>query len=187
MKRTILTLAALLLASPTFVRAAEPLPLMLRLPQTGEDPTKIDFTKLPTLKGTHALVTQGDYEWHFRLHNYLAFSDGRFWCMWSHGPRVEDRPKQHVRYATSADGFTWSEPKEIVGPSPREGFRYTARGLWVREGRLIALVNHDEALNDHLPARHSRQDQERSDVFLGFRFSGGFARRHLRRRVLPNR
>jgi len=35
MKRTILTLAALLLASPTFVHAAEPLPPMLRLPPNG--------------------------------------------------------------------------------------------------------------------------------------------------------
>jgi len=68
--------------------------------------------------------------------------------MWSHGPAIEDRPTQHVRYSTSLDGLKWSEPKEIVGPSPREGFRYTARGLWVREGQLIALGSHDEALND---------------------------------------
>jgi hypothetical protein len=141
-------LASDALVLPASVHAAELLPPMLNLPQTGEDPTKIDFAKLPVLKGTHALVTQGDKEWHFRLHNSLAFFDGRFWCMWSHGTRVEDLPGQHVRFAISADGLKWSEPKVIVGPSPREGFRYTARGLWVRQEQLIALVNHDEALDD---------------------------------------
>jgi hypothetical protein len=148
MKRPAFILAALLLALTTLVHAAKPLPPMLNLPQAGQDPTKIDFAKLPMLAGTRALVTQGDMEWRFRLHNYLAFFDGRFWCMWSHGPRVEDLPTQHVRYATSVDGLRWSEPKVIVGPSPREGFRYTARGLWAREGQLIALVSHDEALDD---------------------------------------
>jgi hypothetical protein len=67
MKRTAFILAALLLALPTFVHAAEPLPPMLNLPQAGQDPAKIDFARLPMLKGTRALVTQGDKEWHFRL------------------------------------------------------------------------------------------------------------------------
>ncbi|MCC6144543.1 MAG: exo-alpha-sialidase [Candidatus Hydrogenedentes bacterium] len=122
--------------------------LMLDLSSTGADPTVIDFHALPALPGEHAVVTTGDPEWEFRLHNYLAFFDGKYWCMWSHGPRIEDNPTQHIRYATSVDGLHWSEPRILVGPSPQEGFRYIARGLWVRDGKLLALVSHDEAFKD---------------------------------------
>ncbi len=121
---------------------------MLDLVTTGQDPERIDFASLPVLAGEHGVVSRGDAEWNFRLHNYLAFFDDKVWCIWSHGPVVEDNPTQHVRYATSADGLSWSEAKQIMGPSPRGGFRYIARGLWVRDGELIALASHDEAFDD---------------------------------------
>jgi len=124
------------------------LPPMLRLPGSGEDATKIEYENLPVLDGEHALVTNGDRKWQFRLHNYLAYFDGRFWCIWSHGPVIEDNPTQHVRYATSVDGVTWSEPLAVMTPSSRDGFRYIARGLWKRDGKLIAIASHDEALNE---------------------------------------
>ena len=59
------------------------LPPMLDRAGTGTDPTKIDYNLLPELSGT---------------------------C---HGPRIEDHPTQHVRYATSPDGVKWSEPQEV--------------------------------------------------------------------------
>lgn len=130
------------------LNAAAPLPPMLRLPATGEDPAKIDFAALPVLPGEHAVVTRGAAPWLFRLHNYLAFHEGKYWCMWSHGPVVEDNPTQHVRYATSLDGITWSEPQKIMESSSHRGFRYIARGFWLRDGRLLALASHDEAFND---------------------------------------
>ena len=123
--------------------------LMLDLDETGTSVEEIDFSTLDTLAGTHSIVSLGDNDWHFRLHSYLVHYDGRYWCMWSHGPVVEDKPTQHVRYATSRDGIKWSKPKILVGPSSREGFRYIARGFWVRgDGRLRALASHDEALKD---------------------------------------
>lgn len=125
-----------------------PLAPMLELASIGSDPTKIDFDLLPTLDGTHAIVTRGTREWQFRLHNYLVHHDGKYWCMWSHGPVIEDNPRQHVRFATSADGLTWSAPQAIMPPSPRDGFRYIARGFWVHDGRLLALATHDEAFDD---------------------------------------
>jgi len=82
--------------------------LMLDLPGSGADPTKIDFATLPVLRGRHAVVSVGDCQWQFRLHNYLARYDGRFWCFWSHGPVIEDKATQHLRYATSSDGLEWS-------------------------------------------------------------------------------
>jgi hypothetical protein len=137
---------------------------MLDLPATGEDPTRIDYKQLPVLRGDHALITQGPADqrgseavifdladvndpskWNFRLHSYLAHFDGRYWAMWSHGRQVEDHPTQHIRYSTSEDGKKWSEPRIIAGPPTRDGFRYISRGLWVRDGKLLALASHDEA------------------------------------------
>lgn len=116
--------------------ALEPL---LNLPGTGDDPAKIDFAKLPLLKGTHAVVCPYEEAWKFQLHNYLLHHEGKFWCMWSAGPVVEDVPTQHVRYATSDDGLTWSTPKNLTG-MPLEGRAYIARGFWLRDGELLALA-----------------------------------------------
>lgn len=160
--------AAVLALALILPAAAADLAPMLDLSGTGRDPEKIDFSALPVLPGHHALVTAGagndrgqqasifdradvddPAKWHFRLHSYLAYHDGRYWAMWSHGRKVEDHPTQHVRYATSPDGLTWSEPSLVVGPSERDGFRWIARGFWARDGRLLALASHDEAYRDN--------------------------------------
>jgi hypothetical protein len=112
---------------------------MLELPGTVGDETNIDYNALPVLKGTHAVVCAPDPEWKFQLHNYLLHHEGKFWCMWSHGPVVEDVPTQHVRYATSKDGLTWETPKTLSGP-PAEGRAYIARGFWLRDGELLGLA-----------------------------------------------
>ena len=108
--------------------------VLLDLPGTGTDPDRIAYDKLPAVPVTHAVVSAGDEDWKFRLHSYLARHGGKFWCMWSHGPVVEDVPTQHVRYATSDDGLKWSEPKVLI-PPPKEPYAYIARGFWVRDGR----------------------------------------------------
>ncbi len=112
---------------------------LLMLPGTDGDPGRIDHTSLPVLQGTAAIVCPFDEQWKLQLHNYLLHHDGKFWCMWSHGPVVEDVPTQHVSYATSEDGLKWSAPKSITGP-PAAGRAYIARSFWVRDGELLALV-----------------------------------------------
>jgi hypothetical protein len=137
--------ASLLALSPVFpgtAGTAEPTEhVLLKLPGTDGDPQKIDYDKLPIIPTTHAVISAGDPDWKFRLHNYLIHHDGKFWCMWSHGPVVEDVPTQHVRYATSLDGLKWSEPKTLI-PPPKEPYAYIARGFWVRDGKLLALAAH---------------------------------------------
>lgn len=130
---------------PVVADASSALPPMLDLPGTGGDPTKIDFATLPILRGEWAIVSHGNSPWPFRNHNYVAWFEGRYWAMWSHGLRQEDYPEQHVQYATSVDGLTWTESKPIAGPSPDRDFRYIARGFWVHEGKLLALASHDES------------------------------------------
>jgi len=114
--------------------------LMLDLARTGTNPEMIDFSTLPRLPGKHAVITTGTPEWRFRLHEYLAWYKGRYWCIWSHGPVIEDKATQHIRYATSRDGMGWTEHGPVVGP-PKPGFGYIARGLWVRDGELLALAS----------------------------------------------
>lgn len=127
-------------ARPDPVKAPDS-PTLLDLPGSGIDPERIDYAKLPVLPTTHAVVSAPDENWKFRLHNYLLHHDGKFWCMWSHGPIVEDYPTQHVRYAVSDDGLKWSEPRVLI-PQPKEPYAYIARGFWVRDGELLALAAH---------------------------------------------
>jgi len=172
-------LAVLLLAAPEVTRAAEvsaphPMtnpdsPRMLAGAWVPADSQGIDFDKLPRVASQHAVVSnvrapgsslmELDHQHGgVNQHNYLAYHQGKFWAMWSDGPGIEDRAGQRVKFATSADGLTWSTPKYLSatprgsGPdSPyynqrsRQGFRYIARGFWQRDGELLALAALDEA------------------------------------------
>jgi len=132
---------------------AEPLPI-LNLPESGTDPEAIDFDNLPKLHGEHAMihpammspgVKPGDKlemnRLRLQLHNYLIFHEGKFWCIWSDGPKIEDWPTQEIKYATSEDGLNWTEAKSVTG-TPKEPYAYIARGLWLRDGELLALAAH---------------------------------------------
>lgn len=136
-------LVAALLAGVPLVLADAPrdAPPLLRLGEDATDPATIDYARLPEVPGTHAVVSPMDPVWKFQLHSYLVHHEGQYWCMWSQGPPVEDEPSQHIRYATSADGLMWSKAQVLVGP-PKEGYAYIARGFWVRDGELLALVAH---------------------------------------------
>jgi len=133
-------------------------PVMLAGDWVPADPHAIDFEKLPRVPVQHIVVSDVSAAKGVNQHNYLAHHDGRFWAMWSDGPRVEDMGGQIVKYSTSSDGVKWDAPKPLtgaprgIGPgSPhyntrnKEGFRYISRGLWVRNGELLALVSLDEA------------------------------------------
>jgi hypothetical protein len=119
----------------------DPVEMALNLPDTGFDSSHIEFDKLPRLTGQHAIVSARDAHLPFQLHSYLLFHGGQYWCMWSQGPPIEDEATQEVRYATSPDGLHWSESASLTGP-PESGYGYIARGFWVRDGKLHALVAH---------------------------------------------
>lgn len=136
------------------VTTAEDVVSVLKLPGSGTDPGAIDYDSLPLLKGEHAVVNRVSLGPHagppntidmhhlrLNLHNYLARFGGRFWCIWSDGPKVEDWPTQEVRYSTSKDGLNWSPARSVTG-KPDEPFAFIARGLWVRDGELLALAAH---------------------------------------------
>ncbi len=132
--------------------------IMLKGAWVPDDPHTIDFEKLPRVPVQHVIVSDARPRNGVNQHNYLIHHDGRFWAIWSDGPRVEDMVGQVVKYSTSLDGLKWVESKFITGYPPnsgpdsphyntrkKEGLRYISRGLWVREGQLLALVSLDEA------------------------------------------
>jgi hypothetical protein len=121
------------------------------------DPATLDFDRLPRLaQSDHSIVNDvRDQDGHrVNQHNYLVHFDGLYWIMWSDGPGEartppgqhrnrtpgHDRARQKVSYATSKDGLTWSKSGDITNTPPApEG--WIARGFWVREGKLLALVS----------------------------------------------
>ena len=127
---------------------------ILNLPGSGTNPDTIDYAALPTLQGEHAIINSvapgphatasekiDMHHLRLNLHNYLIHYGGRFWCIWSDGPKIEDWPTQEIRYATSDDGLTWTAAGSLTG-TPDEPHAFIARGLWVRDGQLLALAAH---------------------------------------------
>jgi len=127
--------------SPRIVGPVVPVEVALDIPGSGTDAAAIQYEALPKLSGVHSVVSPPDAILKFQLHSYLLFHDGLYWCMWSQGPPSEDEPTQQVRYATSVDGVKWSDPQPLTG-APKPDFGYIARGFWVRDGKLLALVAH---------------------------------------------
>lgn len=130
-------------------RAVKPI---LKLSGVATDPDQIPYAKLPVLEGQHAVVNAVAPGPHYRasdpidmhhlrlnLHNYLLHDGRQFWCIWSDGPRIEDWPTQEVRFSTSSDGLNWSPAASVTG-QPDEPFAFIARGLWLRQGQLLALA-----------------------------------------------
>ncbi|MBC8351054.1 MAG: exo-alpha-sialidase [Planctomycetes bacterium] len=139
-----------LLADENREHSVEVLRLSSSLTESGD----IDYAELPRVGGSHAVISAAAldsaaagkpridlHNIRFQLHNYLAHHAGRLWCIWSDGPRVEDEPTQQVSYSTSLDGIRWSEPQTVTG-KPEAPYAFIARGLWVRDGELLALAAH---------------------------------------------
>lgn len=157
-------LAALLSAplaavpAPDAPQSVSASPVMLAGAWLPADPHQLDFFALPRVMSEHAVISDVRAVKGVNQHNYLVHFDGRFWAMWSDGPGIEDRVGQRVKFATSPDGLTWSEPRYLSPIPPKSGpdspyygtrtnkaMRWISRGFWVRDGELLALAALDEA------------------------------------------
>jgi len=170
MKHTLTLSIALLLAPHSFLYADDAPSkqkqenlLMLAGDWLPDDPHQIDYDKLPRAEAEHVIISDVRDHAGTRVHQhaYLAHHDGRFWAMWSDGPggpRAGVTPEQHRNtvpahdmpgtrnsFATSKDGLNWSKPADLTGPPRKKGFGWIARGLWKRDGELLALSSHFNA------------------------------------------
>lgn len=120
-------------------------PMMLRDRSLPDNPINIEWGKLPRVESQMAVVFEGKKGVSgFNLHPYLVMYQDLYWAMWSSSPVDEDQAGQQVMYATSQDGLKWSEAKPLTPATP-SGMRFIARGWWVRDTKLVALVSMDEA------------------------------------------
>lgn len=97
---------------------------------------------LPLVKATYSVAFKGKAgESGFNLHSYLAYFEGKFWLIWSSSMVHEEDPDQHILYATSSDGHTWSEAKILAADpdGPTGPQRWITRGVFVENGHLYAL------------------------------------------------
>lgn len=131
-------------------------PIMLTGDWLRDDAGQLDFDRLPRVPSQHSTVSDVRDAGGSRVnqHNYLAHFDGHFWAMWSDGPGVprgpanqhrdvvpgHDQAGQRVSFATSSDAVNWSPVGDLTG-EPEPGFGWIARGLWVRDGKLLALAS----------------------------------------------
>ena len=138
-------------------------PLMLAGNWLPDDPHQIDYEKLPRVTAEHVIISDVRDAAGTRVHQhaYLAHHDGRFWAMWSDGPggpKTGASPEQHRNivpghdlpgtrnsFATSRDGLNWTRPADLTGPPRIKDFGWIARGLWKRDGELLALASHFNA------------------------------------------
>lgn len=97
---------------------------------------------LPEVPGRTAVIYQAAQGgWQFNLHSFVAQHDGKFWAVWSSGRVDEDSSSQFLRYATSPDGFTWSESRVLASDPDGElgPWRWMASGIYTDGGKLYAL------------------------------------------------
>lgn len=169
MKFVLLLSAALVYALPTLMAQDVTSSVMLSGTWLPDNSHQLDFQSLPVVPSSHVMISDvrtaganptavNKKSGGVNQHNYLAYFDRKFWAMWSDGPGVEDRVGQRVKYATSQDGIQWSAPEYLTpivtgsGPDSQyfnsrteKGFRWIARGFWIRDGELLALAALDEA------------------------------------------
>jgi hypothetical protein len=143
MKRAVIFFTALVLFLAPGIVADEWVDpaIVLNLDGAITDSSAINYDALPKIEGQHSVVCPATESLQFQLHNYLIHHDGKYWCLFSHGPVVEDVPTQFVSYAVSDDGLKWSVARPVT-PIPAEPYAYIARGLWLRDAELLALVAH---------------------------------------------
>ncbi len=120
-----------------------PLDQLLKSPGLLADPLS-----LAVVDGRTSTVVRGEENVSgFNLHSYIAYHEGKFWAIWSQSKVGEEDPDQHIRYASSADGHTWSKAATLVAdPDGPEGpARWIARGVYVDGGKLTALAAYIES------------------------------------------
>ncbi len=99
----------------------------------------------PAVPGTvHGKVLDADAATgSYNHHARIIFHDGKFHATWSNQRYDEDGPGQRILYAVSADGLTWSAPRELVpalapeGPWELGGIYCSAGEFVVWEGRIF--------------------------------------------------
>jgi len=141
----------------------------------------------PDIDGVrHALVfAANDETGGYNHHAQIAEHNGTLYALWSNNRHFEDAPGQRVLYASSPDGFHWSDFDEAF-PSPGPFKKKSEKGLllttlgWVQvNDKLFAMAKltaMDGFRNPDNTLFSDTKDRERGIIFDKRIYYGVFAR-----------
>lgn len=158
-------LAAFLTALPG-IGAAEPT-AAFRAADGLFDRDDLRTLGLKTISGRHTMLYRApDDGYRFCHHPNLVVFRGRMYCMWSNGKVNEDDAGQRILYCHTADGESWSQPRQLTDHRGGEGI-CVAAGWHVDGETLVAFYTTTGGSNFHpetcLRARTSRDGKTWSD------------------------
>jgi len=111
--------------------------------------------------------TSQEERWTYNHHHDLAAWKGRLYAAWATTPKDEDVPPYRVVYATSKDGFHWSDPVDLFP----EKLAWASRYYFFHAGndRMLALcpavLNDTTTNNPNLLVREIKADHSLGEVF----------------------
>jgi len=122
---------------------------------------------LETISGPHTMLYRApDDGYRFCHHPNLVVFRGRMYCMWSNGKVNEDDAGQRILYCHTADGKSWSSPKQLTDHRGGEGI-CVAAGWHVDGETLVAFYTTTGGSNFHpetcLRTRTSRDGESWSE------------------------
>lgn len=122
---------------------------------------------LKTISGRHTMLYRApDDGYRFCHHPNLVVFRGRMYCMWSNGKVNEDDAGQRILYCHTADGKSWSPPKQLTDHRGGKGI-CVAAGWHVDGETLVAFYTTTGGSNFHpdtcLRAQTSRDGQAWSE------------------------
>ncbi len=111
--------------------------------------------------------TGNEERWTYNHHHDLAAWKGRLYAAWATTPKDEDIPPYRVVYATSRDGFRWSEPADLFPEKLAWASRYYF--YLASNDRMLALcpgvLNDTTTRNPNLMVREIAADHSLGEVF----------------------
>jgi hypothetical protein len=181
-----LVIAATVCVAAPLIQGAEPKPGTGEMPLVYDGPGLTDPNapdgKMPLSPGVQNVeifranrgkpcgLFQNEPGWTYHHHMDLACWHGKLYAAWVMTPRDEDVPPFRVVFATSSDGFNWSEPKPLFPPN--EGWATRFYFYRTSKDRLLAFAtgpydtkNLSEKEKGTLLVRELGADDRLSDLY----------------------
>ena len=112
----------------------------------ADDEFPAELTDLRPYESNPVFAAEGPGHWDVKIRERgWILREGATWHLWFTGYDGSREGTKKLGYATSPDGLHWGKDEVIAPPPAARGMRYIARGLWLRDGKLIALATLDNA------------------------------------------
>ena len=97
---------------------------------------------VPSVPATRACIYRASADtWGYSHHQQICFGMGRYFAIWSNGLHHEMHRGQEVRFSTSGDGLTWSDPRRLASQPDSSPDIYQAGALFGSDDSVAAYCN----------------------------------------------